>query len=364
MKDFLLYILYAGICQILFWAVYQFMLSKTTFFAFNRIYLIIGLMVSFILPAFVIKYDVIIPVTAGQANASLTSGASDGFLSAINGWMIVGTIYLIGLFIVFIRNIKSYFSLRAIWHKGKISECENCKVVENEAVGSSFTFFNRIYLNTNKLSDVEKDLIIKHEKVHIRYIHYLDLICCECALLLQWFNPFVWLYVSSIKENHEFQADQAVIQKGVSPDLYRAVLINQRFKAPVFSFANSFSLSNKSNRLAMIKKQKSSSWKRISALTVLPLLGLFFWASATPRYIIQDMPNQMEMQDKKASSKENSKPLIIVDGVEKSYSDMEKINPDQIESIDVLKDKTATRVYGEKGENGVIVITMKKEEVK
>jgi TonB-dependent SusC/RagA subfamily outer membrane receptor len=53
------------------------------------------------------------------------------------------------------------------------------------------------------------------------------------------------------------------------------------------------------------------------------------------------------------------KPLYIVDGVKKV--DMSSIDPDQIESISVLKDKSSTTIYGEEGKNGVVLITTKKQ---
>lgn len=52
----------------------------------------------------------------------------------------------------------------------------------------------------------------------------------------------------------------------------------------------------------------------------------------------------------------NSEPLILVDGVER---DMANINAEDIESFQVLKDASATAVYGVKGANGVIMITTK-----
>lgn len=53
-------------------------------------------------------------------------------------------------------------------------------------------------------------------------------------------------------------------------------------------------------------------------------------------------------------------PLIIVDG-EKMSKDFElnSINPDEIQSMSVLKDKSAIEIYGEEGKNGVIIITKK-----
>lgn len=55
------------------------------------------------------------------------------------------------------------------------------------------------------------------------------------------------------------------------------------------------------------------------------------------------------------------KPLLIVDGIEKSYSQMEKMNASDIESISVLKDAAGTAIYGAKAKNGVILITTKKQ---
>jgi hypothetical protein len=56
-------------------------------------------------------------------------------------------------------------------------------------------------------------------------------------------------------------------------------------------------------------------------------------------------------------------PLYIVDGVEIPHSaaPLQKINPDDIESISVINPEAAKAVYGEKGKNGVILITMKKK---
>ena len=56
----------------------------------------------------------------------------------------------------------------------------------------------------------------------------------------------------------------------------------------------------------------------------------------------------------------DAKPLIFVDGVQMNEDAIKDMNPDQIESIDVLKNENSTKEYGEKGGNGVIKITVKK----
>ena len=53
----------------------------------------------------------------------------------------------------------------------------------------------------------------------------------------------------------------------------------------------------------------------------------------------------------------NNKPLYVVDGVPRD--DISYLNPDEIESIEVLKDASATAVYGSKGSNGVVLVTTK-----
>ncbi len=58
-----------------------------------------------------------------------------------------------------------------------------------------------------------------------------------------------------------------------------------------------------------------------------------------------------------ASSWNNSKPLVLVDGVER---DMSSVDVSSVKSISVLKDASATAVYGVKGANGVILITTRR----
>lgn len=53
-------------------------------------------------------------------------------------------------------------------------------------------------------------------------------------------------------------------------------------------------------------------------------------------------------------------PLFIVDGKRTSEEELQRINPKEIKSIDVLKNEASTSIYGEDGKNGVVLITMKK----
>lgn len=60
-----------------------------------------------------------------------------------------------------------------------------------------------------------------------------------------------------------------------------------------------------------------------------------------------------------SSINKSNDPLILVDGVERAFSG---INPNDIESIEVLKDAASTAIYGSRASNGVILITTKKDQ--
>jgi len=61
---------------------------------------------------------------------------------------------------------------------------------------------------------------------------------------------------------------------------------------------------------------------------------------------------------------DNPPPLVIVDGVEIDFENINTIDPHQIKSLDVLRDSVAIAKIGERGFHGVIVITMKQKEVR
>lgn len=56
-------------------------------------------------------------------------------------------------------------------------------------------------------------------------------------------------------------------------------------------------------------------------------------------------------------------PLYLMDGTEVSEKEFMEVKPDDIYSINILKDKSTTVIYGDKGKNGVIMMTLKKEAV-
>ncbi len=72
------------------------------------------------------------------------------------------------------------------------------------------------------------------------------------------------------------------------------------------------------------------------------------------------VPNVDQLQDE--SRQGLNTPLVILDGFESSLSTLLDMNEDEIESITILKDASATAIYGSQGANGVIVVERKKPE--
>src|SRR5665647_790585 len=70
--------------------------------------------------------------------------------------------------------------------------------------------------------------------------------------------------------------------------------------------------------------------------------------------------NSSEIVIRGVSSWNGSEPLVLVDGVERSFTDLD---PNEVESISVLKDASATAVFGAKGANGVIIVTTKRGKI-
>jgi len=56
--------------------------------------------------------------------------------------------------------------------------------------------------------------------------------------------------------------------------------------------------------------------------------------------------------------------LYMIDGERSSHDAMAKINSNNIESISVIKNQTAAALYGPEGRNGVVLVKMKKKDIK
>ena len=290
MEAFFIYLLKSAILLSVITLIYQLCLRQTTFFVINRVYLLLGLFASLLLPLIRYSYDVVINIPNIPRISTTLVSIPDNSGSSVDIMTIVSIVYIAGMAIYLFKTLAVYNKIKHLIKTGTTERRNDCKIIINKDVESPFSILNHILINTDNLSDTEREAILKHEITHIKQRHWIDLLCSECMLLLQWFNPIMWFYISLQKENHEFLADKAVVNSGLSPALYKAVLLNSQFKGTAFSFANSFNHSNKSKRLIMVTKAKSSAWKKALILVLIPVFAIHLWVTAKPNYIIVQQP--------------------------------------------------------------------------
>ena len=109
-----------------------------------------------------------------------------------------------------------------------------------------------------------------------------------------------------------------------------------------------------------IKKDRKKNKEKVSqpASTTSPLSG---YVSGVQ--IAQNIPQNNVRIRGVASIKSGNEPLIILDGKPISQKEMQVLSPNDIQDITILKDASANSVYGNRGNNGVIVITSKSGKV-
>ena len=107
-----------------------------------------------------------------------------------------------------------------------------------------------------------------------------------------------------------------------------------------------------------IASVKGEELTRVSVGSVSNVLGGQMTGLTTVQYSGEPGADAAEILIRGKATWENASPLIQVDGVDRES--MNDIDPNEIESISILKDASATAVFGIRGANGVILITTKR----
>lgn len=283
MNNILQYLLESSLCLMLFYLIYWVFLKKDTHFFLNRIYLILSLVISQLIPLF--------KITSPWRTIRLIGDQpviNSIPVTPVSSWGLketLITIYALGLLLFLVRFLSHMLKLYQTIKKHRITKSTGEKIVMINHDCPPFSFFNYIFANKANLKKQDLQHIIAHEQVHIRQYHSLDILLIEVVTILQWFNPFVWPYKNSLKEIHEYLADEGVIAQGFNISRYQVLLFEQHIGAKMFEFANSFKESQIKRRLTMMKKMKTKSWAKMKYLLVLPLTLLLVLAFAEPRQV-------------------------------------------------------------------------------
>ncbi|MFB6341537.1 TonB family protein [Saccharicrinis sp. FJH62] len=189
-------------------------------------------------------------------------------------------LYMVGLALLVIRLIFALSKIGILQRKTMMQKVQGINLIQSEKIFQPFSFLNTVFVPKSFMQNDDIQSIIQHESIHVKQKHTFDLILLELVLLVQWFNPFVWLLRKAIVENHEFIADRAVLKGGVSVADYQRSLLYQ-VMGTRFDLGTGFSYSLTKKRFKMMKTKVNKKGVLISALLSLMLFsGIFFVAAS------------------------------------------------------------------------------------
>ena len=289
MGDFFVYILKSSVCLATFYLFYRLLLSRETFHRFNRIALLSVIILSVAIPFIRImteepvalqrpmqNLEYLLQMAQMQTEVEVQTG--DSF------WLpLLFVVYLVGCLFFFGRFLYSTLWIYRTIRQGEKQLLPDGKklVVTAENI-SPFSWMGHIVISRKDMEEGGEE-ILTHEMAHIRARHSIDMLVCSICVVLQWFNPAVWLLKQELQNIHEYEADENVISNGVEAKKYQLLLIKKAVGSQRFtSMANSFNHSKLKKRITMMLKQKSSPWARLKYLYVLPLTAVAVVAFARP----------------------------------------------------------------------------------
>ena len=308
----------SGISLTVFTLVYFLFLRRETFFVLNRIYLMVSVFISFMLPFVHIQVTSVMP-TVMLGEVVVTAPRYQNLLQTVTvyGTRLTSTveqtiqsiglikfIYLSGttLFILlFLIRLGQIFSLIL---NSEIEERRGISLVKIDREITPFSFFNFVFINKNNANDQGMNVMLAHELEHVRQKHSFDVMILELITIFQWFNPFIWLLKRSIRENHEFLADHGVLKPGVSSAAYRLLLLGSSFEQqPVI--ANNFNYSMIKIRIKMITKIKSPKTAALKLSMGIIVTAALFMIFAFDK--AENLPQEKTTSTKPAATKETTK---------------------------------------------------------
>lgn len=278
MNEFLIYLMKSSVCLAVLYLIYWFFLKKDTFFMANRIYLISSIILSFVLPLFKIPVVYEDPeltyVVVMEAITITAQKLESGIINNLSVYQKLFIVYLTGVAIFFFRFAFQILQLIFLIKKFGVTKMNELKIVKLDRKYSPFSYFNYIFLNEDNFKDKNLKEIIDHEKIHIEQKHSIDLVLLEALTIIQWFNPFIWLYKNSLKGIHEYLADAGLLARGLNKVNYQSLLLNHTVGIQINDLTNNFNQSLIKKRFIMMTKKQSKRTAGLKLLLFLPVTAL------------------------------------------------------------------------------------------
>ena len=253
------------------------LLEKETFHRLNRILIIGCLIMSFAIPLVHFTGGTNPTVDMVRQAVQLPEVLINGDAKEQSVWSwadIIICIYIIGVVAIFLMTVVQTVRLtRQLGQCEHITDNRGNTIVLTDCVTSPFCLFHYIVMSRDDYAN-NCSFILTHEQEHIRLGHCIDLVVLQAATIIQWFNPFVWLIGKNLKAIHEFEVDEAVLNKGIDATQYQKFLVIKAVGNRLQPFANNLNKESLKRRIIMMNQKKSNRWMMLKALFVIPVATL------------------------------------------------------------------------------------------
>jgi len=253
--------------------------------------------------------------------------------------LILGVLYAFGVFIFgikFIRNLTLIIIKIRQNQKQKEGQFTNV-LLNNES--TPHTFFNFIFLNKNNFENhLIPTEVILHEQTHAKQKHSIDILFIEFTQVVLWFHPLIYLIKKQIKLNHEFLADQAVINQGISKTNYQNLVLAFSSNAANTPFANAFNYSSIKKRFTVMNTHTSTQKIWLRSLILLPIIGMSLYGFSQKKEVVKTNTSNITVHDLEDSDNSATENMM------KEYNNF-IIEYKTTNRINVTKQKRAVAIY-------------------
>jgi len=210
----------------------------------------------------------------------------------LNIWMILGygliLVYISGVFFRLVQLSKKLFQIRNSIRNNQKEKRDRLWFVYLDNGAPAYSFFSYVFINT-QLADLSNDELVKiykHESIHARQYHTLDILLIELISILFWFNPLIKMFKKHLHEVHEYLADESISNNTDMKKSYSLLLLKLSSEENPPLISSAFSAKQISRRIKMIGKARSLPRQRLAFLSLLPVAAflLISFSSVENRY--------------------------------------------------------------------------------
>lgn len=371
------------------WGAFRFFCSQADRVSINRLTIIAIYLTSLLLPlTLLLPSGSASAVSASASSVILTDVAVVAENNRFDIWGLLLTIWAAGALVALILSAASVIRILAIIAGAEKREIDGRKVyVTDNTRIAPFSFGNIIVINHIDIED-QADIILSHEKGHVRFHHTHDMLLAQALVILCWYNPAAWLLRKELKSIHEYQADRYVLDMGNDMHDYQLFLIMKAARSSFPAIGNNLNKSRLKKRIVMMQKSVSGSSSLrfgyaaplvamvlAAILLASPKVGAALNSSASARFPESEPDTVIKNPQPKPGTKFVSPiPGLKITGMSTrkkiSKDSLENMDPAEIKSITVNRANRTVNVTTKKGEQVQVddikiigVSTVKKEPV-